>query len=347
MNNLLSAVFKNTVATYKFYWFIAILDLICQKGKTQMSVGEVISQMVAQAWYPIHYFKLSFGKSDSLAQEILFIQKETGLPIDMDKQEVADYLLDNIENSTLKSHLNIFSKNVPYRFLSPWIKYENDQQVISMSSSFHNDCPYALRKEKGELYIEINSSWLSYFKTNYLILKDYAYWNLTEFLQVRNPNVPDISGKLVKTIERTSLKAQHEFWNIVIHKEGPMHCIYTGKNLMVDEYDLDHFIPWSFVSHNQIWNLLPIDKSINCSKSNNLPDSHFIPIFAKCQKKAVTTMFKIDEHNKTLEDYQYIGASLRDMVEMDDEHFIDLYKKTISPLLQIAENMGFKKWNFK
>lgn len=275
--NHLSSIFKNTTATYKFYWFIALLDLVCLKDKTQLSVWEIISQMVANAWYPILYFKIPFGKSDSLANEIMGIQKETGLSIDLDRQKVAEYLLDNISDPSIKRRLNVFTKNVPYRFLSPWISYQNDQQVIDMSANFHDDCLYALRKENGELYVEINKTWVDYLKANYSILRDYAYWNLTEFLQVRNPNVPDIPGKLVEAIERSSLKQQHDFWDMVIGKDGPMNCIYTGKTLVENAYDLDHFIPWSFVSHNQIWNLLPIDKSINSSKSNNLPDLDFIP----------------------------------------------------------------------
>lgn len=347
MNNQLNGIFRNTTATYKFYWFIAILDLVSQKGKTQMSVWEIISQMVAHAWYPIHYFKLSFGKSDSLAFEIMNIQTITGLPIDMDRQGVADYLLSHLNDAQLRTHLNVFTKNVPYRFLSPWIRYENDQQVIEMSANFHNECLYALRRKDGDLMVEINPAWVDYLKANYGILRDYAYWNLTEFLQVRNPNVPDIPGKLVKAIERSSLKPQHDFWDGIIAQRGPVQCIYTGRALTVNGYDLDHFIPWSFVSHNQIWNLLPIDKSINSSKSNNLPSVDFIPLFARCQKQAVTTAFSVDANNKMLEDYQYLGASVRDMVEMDDTHFIDLYQRTLAPLLQIAENMGFKKWNFK
>ena len=31
--------------------------------------------MIADAWYPIHYFRLSFGKSDSLYEQIIALQK--------------------------------------------------------------------------------------------------------------------------------------------------------------------------------------------------------------------------------------------------------------------------------
>lgn len=91
--------------------------------------------------------------------------------------------------------------------------------------------------------------------------------NLTQFLQVRNPNVPAISNKLIKPETRAPLTAQHRYWNTVMQITGPIECIYTGRQLHSGEYELDHFIPWSFVSHNLLWNLVPADGSVNSSKT--------------------------------------------------------------------------------
>lgn len=73
-----------------------------------------------------------------------------------------------------------------------------------------------------------------------------------------------------------------------------MQCIYTKKLLMPKEYDLDHFIPWSFVVHDQIWNLLPADSSISSSKSNKLPDLDiYLAKLAKEQQKAVSIIYNM------------------------------------------------------
>ena len=34
----LNRVFDNTVATYKYYWFLSILDLFVKQGKLRMNV---------------------------------------------------------------------------------------------------------------------------------------------------------------------------------------------------------------------------------------------------------------------------------------------------------------------
>lgn len=79
----LSRIYDNTTATYKFYWFVSIIDLICANpGRRVFSFDEIIAGMIAEAWYPIHYFKLSFGKLDSLEETIIEIQRLLDIPID-------------------------------------------------------------------------------------------------------------------------------------------------------------------------------------------------------------------------------------------------------------------------
>jgi hypothetical protein len=53
-----------------------------------------------------------------------------------------------------------------------------------------------------------------------------------------------------------------------------MECVWTGKR--VHELAIDHMIPWSLWRNNSLWNLLPSTKSVNSSKSNQLPDLHLI-----------------------------------------------------------------------
>jgi len=334
-------IYNNTVATYKFYWFISLLDIFVKTDKRQISFWEIIIGMITEAWYPIHYFRLSFGKSDSLYNQIIELQKELNIPIDANKDDIKKQIINNIENPRIKSLLRVFSLNVPYRFLSPWISYTSDNDVVNLSQSFSNNCIYAI---KGETII-INPNWEQYLNDNYLILRDFTFWNLTIFLQKRNPNVPDVPSKLVKPIQRDSLTKQRHFWDNFIEINGSIKCIYTGKTLCKKEYDLDHFVPWSFVSHNLLWNLLPADSSINSSKSNNLPYlEKYLQPFANMHQKAIQTIYPKNPNNKLLEDYLILHNSLSELVQFSENDFFNVYQKTFSPLVQIAENMGFRYW---
>lgn len=341
-NKVIAQVFTSTSATYKFYWFIALIDLLLKHKSPKINLWEIIITMVSEAWYPIHYFKLSFGKSDSFYNQIIEIQKQLNIPIDANKDTISKILLKNIDSSNVKTLLNVFTLNVPYRFLSPWIKYSNDKQVTLASQQFQNDCLYAINKD----CIEINPSWEQYLIENYAILKDFAYWNLNTFLQKRNPNVPNLSSKLLKPEMRESLAKQRRYWNDYIETCGGMPCIYTGKMLYKGGFHLDHFMPWSFVTHNLIWNLLPADASINISKSNHLPQLDiFLQPFARMQQSALKTIYQNNPNNSILEDYLTIGDSISELIHSPEEEFYKICRKTFSPMTQIAENMGFRYWN--
>lgn len=335
----LSRIFENTTATYKFYWFVAIMDIVVKEHKTRISFGEIIAGMIAESWYPIHYFKLSFGKSDSLFVKSLEIQKEYQISIESDKEKIKNLLVDNLKET--KKFLKIFSINVPYRFLSPWIRYTYDEEVIAKSQLFENNALYAIYNDE----IVINDLWVEYLTKHYKILRDFAFWNLTEFLQKRNPNVPDVSSKLIKPIQRDSLTKQRKYWDSYIEITGGINCIYTGKNIIAKEYDLDHFVPWSFVSHNLLWNLIPSDPSVNSAKSNNLPQlDKYLQPFASLHQDAMKILYEKNMNNKIFEDYLIIYDSIPDLINLSKSDFFNVFKRTFTPMVQIAENMGFKIW---
>jgi len=338
---VLTQIFNNTVATYKYYWFVSIIDILVKEQRRKISFWEVIVGMIAEAWYPIHYFRLSFGKADSLYIQIVELQKVLNIPIDAKKDDIKKKIFYNLNDPKIKGLLRVFTLNVPYRFLSPWINYTTDYHVIEQSQLFTNNCMYSINGDS----IEINPRWENYLNENYLILKDFTFWNLTVFLQKRNPNVPDVPSKLVKPILRESLIKQRNFWDSYIDINGSIKCIYTGKELYKKNYDLDHFIPWSYVSHNLLWNLLPADSSINSSKSNNLPLlADYLRPFAKMHQQAIQLIYPKNTNNKILEDYLILHDSLSDLIMISENEFLNVFQRTFSPMVQIAENMGYRYW---
>lgn len=345
--NCLARIFTNTVATYKFFWFISIMQIHTKNGCRRIDVWDIVIRMVANAWYPIHYFRLSFGKSDSLFNIVMELQRITQIPIDANAQTIIDALTGRKEERQIKRLLNILTLNVPYRFLRPWIDTSDDRDMIFRSQKLENGCLYSLYKERGEFYIILNQTWDTYLYKNYNILVDFAYWNLTLFLQIRNPNVPAIPNKLIRPEVRNSLTKQHNYWDMVMSIGGPIHCIYTNKKLYPNSYDLDHFIPWSFVTHDLLWNLIPSDGSINSSKNNKLPDLDFyLPKLSSLQHHSLKLIIKEGKELKILEDFLSLGYTPRELAEMNENHFFEIYKSTFNPLNQIALNMGFVTWKY-
>lgn len=340
----LSSVFNNTAASYKFYWFISLLQLFTTKQKGRILIKDILVKMICNAWYPINYFKLSFGFSDKLNDNIFNIKNRLGLKIDISLNELFE-ILSNTNNQEINRLIMHFDQLVPYRFLSPWISGAK-REVIFLSQTFTNNCLY--RIDLNNKYIVINPVWRDYLFENQKILFDFAYWNLLKYLQNRNPNVPNISSKLIKPNIRNSLSRQRKFWKIVLYEVKTFKCIYTSKNLTLETtFDIDHFIPWSFVSHDQMWNLLPADSSINSSKSNKLPSiERYFDEFAKIQFQAIKIVALRKPNNKFLEDYLVMGTSINEIINKPFDKFRDDFYKVINPLIQIASNSGFEFWSY-
>lgn len=343
----LNRVFDKTVATYKYYWFLGILDLYVKQGKTRLNVWDIMITMVANAWYPVNYFRLSFGKSESLYEAILTLQQGYNIPINISVEDLVNLLHRMVEHKDIRSQLNFLQRNVPYRFLRPWIDTSNDREMLLRSQTFENGCLYKLEKKDDSLWIELNPVWLPYLQENYDILTSFAYWGLVNFLQLRNPNVPNIPSKLIRREERHSLAGQKKFWDAAIRQGLEVRCIYTGKLMEVSHYDLDHFIPWSFVSHDLLWNLIPVDSSVNSSKGNKLPDlDHYLPKLAEMHQALLRINLQAGRASKLLEDYLSLRHTPQDIVAMDREHLLDCFFQTFTPMYQIALNMGFDIWKY-
>ena len=100
----LGKVFSNTVATYKFFWFVSILQMHAKTGNHRLSVWDIVIRMVANAWYPIHYFRLSFGKSDSLFDIVMRLQQITQIPIDANAETVVSGITDRLEDKQVRNY---------------------------------------------------------------------------------------------------------------------------------------------------------------------------------------------------------------------------------------------------
>jgi hypothetical protein len=343
----LGGVFRNTAASYKYYWMLSILQIFTKTEERRIDVRRILVRMVANAWYPVHYFKLSFGKVDSLFDIAVSLQRLTGIAVECSVDDVARQLYAKLSDKEVRGMVDVLGQNVTYRFLTPWISLRSysDSEMVKRSQRFENGCLYAIHKTDSEFYIELNEDWTDFLKRNCAVIRDFVYWNLTLFVQKRNPNVPNVANKLIRPDHRSTLSRQRNCWNVALEKAGPMRCIYTGAELHAGAFDLDHFIPWSFVTHDLMWNLIPADSSINSSKSNRLPDlGIYLPAMAAMQQRMLRAVADEERAKDLLEDYLSLGCSAGDLIQMSGESFLDVYRKTFVPLNQIASNMGFETW---
>jgi hypothetical protein len=277
--SVIGLVFQNTDTTYKFFWFLSLLDkakIANFKSDLRVEIKELAREMVAQAWPCRRLFKLWFGHQDRLQGLIDQLAETSGPPDNGRLDEVRDAALELSE-----AELSILQDFVPYRFLTPWLRSalvgvsdHGRNQLIQLlaSRSAHSPrpTPYSFDCVIGRpKQIVIGSKWLTFLQSNYLPLRAFAQLSVARYFETRNPGIPGIINKLERPGVRKLDKAR-TFWDTVLATQ-PLRCIYSGEPIQPN-YDLDHFLPWSFVTHDLIWNLTPAPGSINLAKSDAVPN---------------------------------------------------------------------------
>jgi hypothetical protein len=208
-------------------------------------------------------------------------------------------------------------------------------------------CPYRFVSIPVES-IEIQKEWFEYLQEHLYILTGFCFWHLLNYLQKNNPNVPNIAGKLFEPIER-DLRQARVFWQLAFDHLGSIRCIYSDQTMRKDTFSLDHFLPWRFVTHDLLWNIVPTPKNINSMKNDNLPDvDKYFDRFAQLQYEAFVVALNLRK-TKLIEDYILLfrNYNFSEATIYPFEQFRQTLYDTILPQIQIAKNMGFTSaWSY-
>lgn len=239
--------------------------------------------MIADAWYMVLEYRLSLGAGNTrLVAVVKRAGEVSGLKSSEKKAKVLKFLTETEDKEIIAGRRKLV-ENVPYRLLSPFTKeiteemWNGDKNRLAQ---IINAQPYMMYyfTEINKLYsrIEIQPAWINYIQKNSPIILGWIRSEMIDYLQKRNPSVPGIPNKLYPPGERQDITRAKEYWEAVIKKAKakgePMIDIYGNIPLKPEEIVIDHFIPWSYLTHDELWNLNPTVQSINSSKNNNLPD---------------------------------------------------------------------------
>lgn len=357
---MLENIFDDMTNSYKIFWFLGLFEEVIAKKKV-VSFKEVVARMIVKAWYPLLTYNLSFGPQDQIAKNIKKIFNDHIKDKEISKFQLYEELC-STENRDLESLMKEFYRYVPYRLLRVFYKNElrgaKDgviNKCIEELAKNDNRVLYRINSNKKQIYI--NENWYKYIYKNQNIIRGWVNYNLILFLQNRNPSIPAIPLKLEPPIERNLVNAK-KYWNNVI-KGIRIRDIYTGEYFTEEKYkengplSIDHFLPWSFVGHDELWNLVPTFRNINSGKSDSLPRYDiYIGDFSEVQFQAIDFMRKQREAKKYLEEYLAIDKNLDIKAimavngELNKAKFIHDLKAMINPLYQIAYNQGFHEWTY-
>ena len=354
----LGRLFDNTSECYKFFWFKAIVEKVVE-GKLELTYEELVDDMIADAWYMVTEYHLNLGPKDTLENLVDLIKQKNPNLKSCEKKEAIIAFLKSTDDKEIISKKRTLTYNVPYRLQSPFMENlkgkgwnAGENELISKINQERRLMYYFTALNGLSTKIKVQEDWARYIIKNQEIIRGWLEYNMILYLQKRNPSVPGIADKLVPPQER-KLEKIKKYWKLILTLE-PVREIY-GENVLTEkDLSIDHFVPWSYVAHDEMWNLNPTTKSINSSKSNNLPDwDIYFDRLTRQEFQSYKLMWKYDKIHDEFEKCAKEHINNEDIryrvyrQGLEYKEFAGELKSIILPVYQSAQNCGFNNWRYQ
>ena len=357
-----SRMMKDPSYCYKFYWLEAIVQLISEDRK-DASYDEIINEMISNAWYSVLEFHVHLSGiwgdgeiKDSLEKAVSKLHKLSDLSSNASKVEIKNKIAEY--DKELHGEKMTLTQNVPYKALSGFANRYSERIDLNSSAgrmmAYYNringiesPLPYTFGEQKGlERKIIFHESWIKMIQDNMVAILGWIQYEKVRWLQNNNPEVPGLVYKLAPLDDKMrKLGHVRKLWEGVLDMTS---IVDVFKN---EPYDVDHFIPWSFVMNDELWNLMPMDSSLNSSKSNRLPQwDKFFMRFALNQytmyelvhekagiRKLYESCYRDNLHSIWASQELYRKGNSR-------EEFYGILERNMRPVYDSARRQGYEVW---
>jgi len=275
--------------TYKFALAKFLLDYSrSQKVITnyKISYRQIAEKFLEYYWFQEckYKFKQDFNK-DKMPVVIRLIQKYCGteyIPDTYEKyfknrKDVEDKLITEIENKC-------FNDVIPrFQPVGNNIFYTHAHQISENGRKF-------IAPVKDKKYIVLNYQATTFFRENYEMLSKVLTLEWAKFLEKTNFTPRLISKiELMKDPKRSSLT---KYKNALLEMDSK--CFYCNTSLESKQIHIDHFIPWSYIYEDAIWNLVQACSKCNLIKSDSLAPEKCIDRIVNRNKKYGLTQWNSD-----------------------------------------------------
>ena len=295
---VLSPQSKKTTS-YKFAMLRAIIENLYKvNGEMDITFNQLAESFAKLYWNLVIRNGYSQGNRTQIEKELLLFKEEhiipDGLTFDSIPKALKVILIHTIERKVI------------------------NKDVVGALYADMEGVLYGFTKKTRKLTLTpIGYEFLLKYQTMVFKLVNYE---LAKFLQKKNTLVTQ--GILLEEIENiTRRESLYQFQQMLVDYSGSS-CFYTGRALEQGRRLLavDHFVPWSFVHSDELWNFVLTSHSLNSSKGSKLPAERYLQ--------------KLDERNRYFESIGDVFVK-QYMENYEFGKFVKLY--------EYAELNGFEK----
>lgn len=172
---------------------------------------------------------------------------------------------------------------IPYESLSSQMMLDISHQVKMKCKTYVVGALYEDTKhlfysfsKKGE-WLQINPRMYEFVCKHKVVIEKLNYYEWARFLE--KVNVDKAADHILTKIDESSKRNNLSYYRQILFDEFENHrCFYCGKRLDPDKVDVDHFVPWSFIKDDNLWNLVLACPNCNRSKNDRLPESRYLEL---------------------------------------------------------------------
>lgn len=265
VNRALSSCKKHTT-TYKYAFFKSLLDNIFN---VDLETSFLSYQSIAFRFAEIYWnLVLKFRLKQMIASKAVSMSSVERTLFDFCDKYGFDY----------KNKDSIF----PFESLRGDLQIEIAKSIKTnivqkyVLGAFWSDTDgqfYSFNKKDSGIYF--NADALSAFIKYKSAFEKLNYYEWIKYLEKANLEEDSyaLANKLDSSTERQNLSK----YRTTLEAFGQEKCFYCGKTLVKGEgIPVDHFIPWSFIKDDKLWNFVLACPACNSKKSNILPEQSFM-----------------------------------------------------------------------
>ncbi len=147
-------------------------------------------------------------------------------------------------------------------------------------------------------YIKLNPVMYEFVCKHKVAIEKVNYYEWAKYLERVNTN--NVLDHLLTKIDESAKRNNLGYYRDILFEEFEDKCFYCGKPLHRKTVHVDHFIPWSFIKDDNLWNFVLACPSCNIKKSDKLARKDKLDLLIKRNEKILLD----GEEERLMKNYQ-------------------------------------------
>lgn len=153
---------------------------------------------------------------------------------------------------------------------------------------------------QGLLYsFDIKAGWIQFNPVMYefickhkVAIEKINYYEWAKYLEKINKD--DVMDHLLTKIDESAKRNNLSYYRDILFEEFENKCFYCGKKVTEKSVHVDHFIPWSFIKDDNLWNFVLACPKCNISKKDKLASEDTLIALISRNEKIVIEKTRIN-----------------------------------------------------